>query len=195
MASHKDEYEELERRPGEAHATVPVPPSEKLRRPADPKELLMRNQVSKVSEMKTEEPPRAGVPLQRNKAETESGKSVVRREDFIPGAGYEGPTNAELMIEIKRNRQIMYGIIILLLLLVIAIFGLGLYINHLFATYEQEIKEAFETMDKLDRVIESLQKAYNDYSGKIDDLFQTAKDLKNIVDAFKGAIGSIPFFR
>lgn len=104
------------------------------------------------------------------------------------------PSNQELMLEIRRNRKIMYTILVFLILVLAALLGFGFYINHLLATYEEDIHAAFETMEKLDQMVENLQSAYDTYSGKVDDLFETVQNLKEVVDTVKRTLGSLPFF-
>lgn len=182
-----------------------VPRTERLRRPADPNELLTHNQPPKRPQ-RSVNIERMGVPLQdvrREDASSYTGglasegaaakQSRARRSDrFMPGAGYEGPTNAELMVEIKKNRYLLLTILLLLILLLVGCGVFGIYVYHTFQTYESQLQEAFDTMEKIDDVVGKLQQTYRTYSGQIDDFFDTVSELKGYVDTFKGLLSSLP---
>ncbi len=139
--------------------------------------------VTKTRITPTPQSPAERTPVRRSRA---------YRGDIIPGAGYEGPTNAELMQEIKWNRRLLILLLILVLLLLAGLLGMGFYVYRTFQSYEAQLQEAFETMQKLDDVVEKLQKAYTAYSGQIEDFFDTVTELKGYVDTFKGLLGSLP---
>ena len=182
-----------------------VPRTERLRRPADPNELLTHNQPPRrATPNRPADPERMGMPLQAVKkedassytgglaAEEAAAKPRRNSDSFMPGAGYEGPTNAELMIEIRRNRYIMITVLVLVLIMLITFFGFGIYIYRTFQTYETQLQNAFETMEKIDDMVGKLQRTYAAYSGQIDDFFDTVSELKGYVDTFKSLLGSLP---
>lgn len=185
-----------------------VPRTERLRRPADPNELLTHNQPPRrATQNRPADSERMGVPLQAVKKEDASSytgglaaeeaaakqaKSRRNSDSFMPGAGYEGPTNAELMIEIRRNRYIMITVLVLVLIMLITFFGFGIYIYRTFQTYETQLQDAFETMEKIDDMVGKLQRTYQTYSGQIDDFFDVVSELKGYVETFKSLLGSLP---
>ena len=184
-----------------------VPRTERLRRPADPNELLTHNQPPRRPTPNRTEPERAGVPLQdirkedassytgglaAEEAAAKQAKSRRNSDSFMPGAGYEGPTNAELMIEIKRNRYIMITVLVLLFIMLVTFFGFSIYIYRTFQMYETQLQDAFDTMEKIDDMVGKLQQTYATYSGQIDDFFDTVSELKGYVDTFKSLLGSLP---
>lgn len=119
-------------------------------------------------------------------------RSRAYRRDVIPGAGYEGQTNAELMLEIRKNRYLLIFLLILVTILLAGLLGMGFYVYRTFQSYEAQLQDAFNTMQKLDAMVEQLQKTYQTYSGQIQDFFDTVSELKGYVDTFKSLLGSLP---
>ena len=96
------------------------------------------------------------------------------------------------MIEIRRNRYIMITVLVLVLIMLITFFGFGIYIYRTFQTYETQLQDAFETMEKIDDMVGKLQRTYQAYSGQINDFFDVVSELKGYVETFKSLLGSLP---
>jgi len=111
---------------------------------------------------------------------------------FPAGVTEHEPTNAEIMLEIKKNRQIMMVLLVITVITLITFIVLSLYLYNIVGQYKDEVTEAFNTMKKIDNMVEQLEADYNNYSTKIDDFFDVVTELQNYLDNFKSVIGSLP---
>lgn len=101
------------------------------------------------------------------------------------------PTNAELMAEIRKNRQLINYTLFFSIITLLVFIGASYYLYNIVISYKAEIDEAFETMQKIDSMVEQLEADYGGYSRKIDDFFETVNELKANLDNVNRILGSL----
>lgn len=121
-----------------------------------------------------------------------SSSSTESPDISLRNADDHGPTNSEIMAEIKKNRQIMYILMTLMIITLITFIVLSIYLYKIVGEYKDEVIEAFNTMKKIDSMVEQIEADYNNYSSQIDEFFDVVSELKSYLDNFKGVIGSLP---
>lgn len=101
------------------------------------------------------------------------------------------PTNSELMAEIRKNRQLINYTLFFSIITLLVFIGASYYLYNIVISYKAEIDEAFETMQKIDSMVEQLEADYGGYSRKIDDFFETVNELKANLDNVNRILGSL----
>ena len=121
-----------------------------------------------------------------------SGSSVERPDNRFTDTDDHEPTNREIMTEIQKNRQIMYIVMALTLVTLISFIVLSIFLYHIVGEYKDEVISAFDTMKKIDSMVEQLEADYNNYSSRIDEFFDVVSDLRTYLDNFKNVVSSLP---
>ncbi|ETP72045.1 hypothetical protein UYO_2008 [Lachnospiraceae bacterium JC7] len=105
------------------------------------------------------------------------------------------PSNSELMAEILKNRKIINIAFFFSITTFLLFIGVSYYLYTIAISYKIEIDEAFETMKKIDTMVEQLEVDYGGYSHKIDEFFSTVNDLKANLDNVNRILGSLSNLR
>ena len=105
------------------------------------------------------------------------------------------PTNSELLAEIQKNRQLIGYTLFFSIITLLIFLGVSYYLYNIVISYKAEIDEAFETMKKIDAMVEQLEADYGGYSRKIDDFFKTVDELKANLDNLNRVLGSLSNLR
>lgn len=105
------------------------------------------------------------------------------------------PTNAEILAEIRKNRRLIRILIFFFIITLLLFLGAGYYLYTLIITYKAEIDQAFDTMKKIKAMVEQLESDYGGYSQKLDEFFETVKELQNNLDNVNRILGSLSTLR
>ena len=105
------------------------------------------------------------------------------------------PTNAEILAEIRKNRRLIRILIFFFIITLLLFLGAGYYLYTLIITYKAEIDQAFDTMKKIKAMVEQLESDYGGYSQKLDEFFETVKELQNNLDNVNRILGSLSNLR
>lgn len=105
------------------------------------------------------------------------------------------PSNSELMAEIQKNRQLIKTALFFSILTLLLFIGVSYYLYTVVISYKIEIDEAFQTMKKIDTMVEQLEADYGSYSQKVDEFFNTVNELKANLDNVNRILGSLSNLR
>ncbi len=111
---------------------------------------------------------------------------------YPAGMKYPEPTNAEIMQEIQKNRKLMILLLFVTIITLITFIVVSVYLYNIVSEYKDEVTEAFNTMKKIDNMVEQLEADYTNYSSKIDEFFDVVNELQTYLDNFKNVVGSLP---
>ncbi|OON88266.1 hypothetical protein BXO88_00230 [Oribacterium sp. C9] len=129
-----------------------------------------------------------------SESDSEDVSEISDSEQTMDDQEYE-PTNSELLAEIRKNRQLMKTVLFFTIIALLVFLGVSYYLYTIAIVYKAEIDEAFETMNKIDTMVQQLENDYGGYSQRIEEFFETVNELKANLDNVNRILGSLSNLR
>lgn len=105
----------------------------------------------------------------------------------------EEPSNQALLEEIRRLQGNLQLLTIAFIVFFVLFCAACAFVFFFLRSYQADLEEAFNTVRRIDQMVDQLENSYSQYSDKIQQLFDTMEQLQALIQGIRDTLSGIPF--